>query len=171
VVTCGGVQDYRLEDFVPSVTQIWECTTDKTDLMFKQMITPDAHPDSGVARTWLDLQSLAQVELTSEGPAYPIESALMSDKGSVWCAAIAGEQTVRLLFRAPLKLRRIRLVFEEAENARTQEFVLRWSPDGGQSYQDIARQLYYFSPPVTRREMEDFAVDLRGDGARTEDYS
>ncbi len=95
----------------------------------------------------------------------------MSDKGSVWCAAIAGEQTVRLLFRAPLKLRRIRLVFEEAENARTQEFVLRWSPGGGQSYQDIARQLYNLSPPVTRREMEDFAVDLRGDGARTEDYS
>jgi hypothetical protein len=53
--------------------------------MFKQIITPDAHPDSGVARTWLDLQSLAQVELTSEDPAYPIESALMSDKGSLVC--------------------------------------------------------------------------------------
>ena len=40
--------------------------------------------------------------------------------------------------------------------------MLRWSPDGGQSYREIVRQQYNFSPPAVTREFEDYAVDLAG---------
>jgi hypothetical protein len=60
-----------------------------------------------------------------------------------------GEQTVRLLFGNPLKLKRIRLIFQEDDDERTQEFILRWLPEGGQSYQEIVCQQYTFSPPGT----------------------
>jgi hypothetical protein len=52
------------------------------------------------------------------------------------------------------------LVFEETETERTQEFVLRWSPDGGRSFREIVGQQSNFSPPNTMREVEDFRVDL-----------
>jgi hypothetical protein len=63
-----------------------------------------------------------------------------------------GPQTIRLVFDKPQKLRRIWLKFEETEIKRTQEFVLRWSPDGGRSYREIVRQQWNFSPPETERE-------------------
>jgi hypothetical protein len=111
---------------------------------------------------WLDLEHLAQVEITSEDADYPIESALISGIGSGWRAAQPGEQTIRLLFAEPLRLKRIHLVFSEGELERTQEFVLRWSPDGGQSYREIVRQQYNFSPPEAAPEVEDYDVDLDG---------
>jgi hypothetical protein len=111
---------------------------------------------------WLDLEHLAQVEITSEDADYPIESALTSGIGSGWRAAQPGEQTIRLLFDEPLRLKRIHLVFSEGELERTQEFVLRWSPDGGQSYREILRQQYNFSPPEVAREVEDYNLDLDG---------
>lgn len=128
--------------------------------MRKRTINQDsqnvAPPDQG----WLDLQSLAEVELTSEDQANPIEAALVSDAGLGWRAAQAGEQTIRLLFDESQRVRRIQVLFHEDQQARTQEFVLRWSPDGGQSYREIVRQQYNFSPPGVTREFEDYAVDL-----------
>jgi hypothetical protein len=53
-------------------------------------------------------------------------------------------------------------MFHEGEHARTQEFVLRWSPDGGQSYREILRQQFNFSPPGESREVEDYDIDLDG---------
>ena len=111
---------------------------------------------------WLDVDRIAQVEITSEAAGHPIESALLSDTGSGWQAATGGEQTMRLLFDAPMRLSRIRLVFDEEHHVRTQEFALRWSPDGGQSYRQLVRQRYNFSPPATTREVEDYTVNLDG---------
>ena len=112
---------------------------------------------------WLDLERRAQVEITSEAEGYTIESALIpGGTGSGWRAGQPGEQKIRLLFDEPLKLRRIHLVFQEDEQERTQEFVLRWSPDGGQSYREIVRQQYNFSPPGTTREVEDYSINLDG---------
>ena len=108
------------------------------------------------------MQSLAQVELTSEDQANPIEAALASGAGLGWRAAQAGEQTIRLSFDESQRVRRIQVLFHEDQKARTQEFVLRWSPDGGQSYREIVRQQYNFSPPGVTREFEDYAVDLAG---------
>ena len=117
---------------------------------------------SATEQDWLDLELLAQVEITSEDTDYPIESALIPGTGPGWQAGQPGEQTIRLLFDEPLKVRRIHLVFHEDEQERTQEFVLRWSPDGGQSYREILRQQYNFSPPGVTREVEDYTIDLDG---------
>jgi hypothetical protein len=65
-----------------------------------------------------------------------------------------------LLFDHPQKVRLISLVFEETEKTCTQEFVLRWSADLGQSCRDIVRQQWNFSPSGTVREVEDYSVDL-----------
>src|SRR4029453_6440632 len=79
---------------------------------------------------WLDLEGLAEAELTSEDPAHPIENALLprGERGG-WGAGDAGEQRLRLLCRDPQRLRRIWLRFAGAGANRTQEFVLRWSRD------------------------------------------
>lgn len=111
---------------------------------------------------WLDLELLAQVEITSEAADYPIESALIPGMGPGWRAAQPGEQTIRLLFDEPQNLRRIHLIFHEGEQERTQEFVLRWSSDGGQSYREIVRQQFNFSPPGATREVEDYEIALPG---------
>ena len=130
--------------------------------MRKRITNQDPHNAAPVDQRWLDLQRLAQVELTSEDAAYPIEAALIPSAGPGWRAAQAGEQTIRLLFDEPQIIRHIHLLFQEDQQARTQEFVLRWSPDGGQSYREILRQQYTFSPPGMTRECEDYAVDLAG---------
>jgi hypothetical protein len=108
---------------------------------------------------WLDLERLVDVELTSEDAAHPVEAALRTSGGSGWRAAEPGEQTIRLLFHEPQRLRRIRLRFVEAGAERTQEFVLRWSPDG-RSFRDVVRQQYTFSPAGATSELEDLAVEL-----------
>ena len=128
--------------------------------MRKRIINQEPLNVAPVDQGWLDLQGLAQVELTSEDAADPIEAALIPGAGPRWQAAQAGEQTIRLLFDKLQRLTRIQLLFREDRQARTQEFVLRWSPDGGQSYREIVRQQYNFSPSGVTREFEDYAVDL-----------
>src|SRR6266404_2344428 len=128
--------------------------------MRKRLITPipqDAPPrDEG----WLDLDGAAVVEVTSEEKDYPVESAMVSGEMRGWRAADPGTQAIRLIFHQPQKLRRISLAFEENEIKRTQEFVLRWSPDGGHSFREIVRQQWNFSPPNTIREVEEYRVEL-----------
>jgi hypothetical protein len=130
--------------------------------MRKRIIGPGPREVAAVEPGWLDLEHLAQVEINSEDVDYPIESALIPGTGSGWQAEQPGEQTIRLLFDEPQRLRRIHLVFYEGDLERTQEFVLRWSPDGGQSYREIVRQQYNFSPPEAAREVEEYDVDLDG---------
>lgn len=128
--------------------------------MRKRIISQDPRQSAPVDQSWLDLQRLAHVDVTSEDPAYPIEAALIPGAGSGWRAAQAGEQTIRLLFDETQKVKRIRLLFHEDQRARTQEFVLRYSPERGRSYREIVRQQYHFSPPSTTSEFEDYAFDL-----------
>jgi uncharacterized protein (DUF736 family) len=111
---------------------------------------------------WLDVEHLVEVELTSEDAEHPIESALKMNTGSGWRAQQPGKQTIRLRLDKPRRIRRIQLAFQEDERERTQEFVLRWSPDCGASYREIVRQQYNFSPPGMSRELEDYVVDLDG---------
>lgn len=109
---------------------------------------------------WLNVEELAEVEITSEDPAHPIEAALVPGGTSGWRAAGPGKQTIRLLFATPQPLRRICLNFLETRTGRTQEYVLRWSSDGGQSFQEIVRQQWNFSPQGATRETEDHRVEL-----------
>jgi len=128
--------------------------------MRKRQITPTPQSARPASDSWLDLEIAAFVEVTSEEDGYPVESALLGDDKQGWRAASKGSQTIRLIFDQPQRLKRIRLVFEESENRRTQEFVLRTSQDQGQSFREIVRQQWNFSPPDSIREIEDYAVDL-----------
>ena len=128
--------------------------------MRKRLITTTSQDAPLLGEGWLDLDGAAVVEVTSEEKEYPVESALVSGEAQGWRAASPGTQTVRLLFDEPQKLRRISLVFEEPERHRTQEFVLRWSSDGGRSYREIVRQQWNFSPPDAMRESEEYQVQL-----------
>jgi uncharacterized protein (DUF736 family) len=83
---------------------------------------------------WLDLEPLAQVEVTSELPDFPIESALLAGAGQNWRASAAGAQTILVKFDEPQRLKRVLIRFMEAEKERTQEFQLSWSADGGHSF-------------------------------------
>ena len=128
--------------------------------MRKRITNQGAGSASLSNRQWLNVEHLAQVEVTSEAAAHPIESALIPGAGPGWRAEQPGQQTVRLLFDEPQRVRHIRLLFQEDERQRTQEFVLRWSSDGGQSYREIVRQQYNFSPPGSTSECEDYDVNL-----------
>ena len=97
--------------------------------MRKRLIPPLSHDRVPLERGELDLANLGVVEITSEYEAHPIECALQLGETRGWRAAEAGPQIIRLLFDHPQKVKRIWLVFEETETQRTQEFVLRWSPD------------------------------------------
>jgi hypothetical protein len=102
--------------------------------MRKRLFTPTPQGIRPTDEGWLDLDRAASVEVTSEEKDYGIDSAMVSGKTQGWRAASPGTQTIRLVFDQPQRLRRIALVFEETETERTQEFVLRWSPDGGRSF-------------------------------------
>jgi hypothetical protein len=130
--------------------------------MRKRIITKATQNAIPPDQNWLDLENLAEAELTSEDATHPIESVLKPGGGPGWRASEAGQQTVRLLFEKPLRVRRVRLVFQEDEQDRTHEFVLRWSSDGGQSYREIVRQQYNFNSPHNTLEIEDYDVDLVG---------
>jgi hypothetical protein len=129
--------------------------------MRKSML--DRSPNSELKEHgWLDLEHIAQVEITSEDPAHPIESALEPGQDSGWRAAQPGPQVIRFNFDQPQRIRRIHLLIREQEQARTQEFTLRWSPDKGGSYREIVRQQYNFSPSGTTSEAEEYQIDLAG---------
>ncbi len=95
----------------------------------------DITPTSGEDR-W-DLQAVAGVEISSEDPAHPVESAPVPGQDSGWRASGPGQQAIRLLFTPPHPLHRIWLEFVERTVERTQEFVPRWSPAGGQALHQV----------------------------------
>jgi hypothetical protein len=128
--------------------------------MRKRQITSTLQSTLPSDEAWLDLDHAALVEVTSEEEGYPIESALVGDDKRGWRAASKGSQTIRLIFDQPQRFKRIWLVFEDSENRRAQEFVLRSSQDHGNSFREIVRQQWNFSPPDSIREIEDYAVDL-----------
>ena len=102
---------------------------------------------------FLDLASLAQVEISSEAEAKPIESALLEDSTTAWQAGESGEQTLRLIFDLPQTIKLIILQFDENAIARTQEFVLRWRRDDEDVFREMVHQQYNFSPPETNQEI------------------
>ena|SRR5947208_9414660 len=128
--------------------------------MRKRLVTPTLETVRSSGEAWLDIERAAIVEITSEEKDYPVESAFVLGEAQGWRAAEPGPQTIRLVFDQPQRLRRISLVFEERETARTQEFVVRWSSDGGSSFREIVRQQWNFSPPNTVCEIEEYQVEL-----------
>src|SRR5450432_2571871 len=128
--------------------------------MRKRIISPNTSNTGEVGANWLPLERIASVEVTSEESSYPIEGALLPGSETGWRAALPGEQTIRLIFDSPQPLRHIRLVFLDHEVERSQEFVLRWSSDGGQTFHEIVRQQWNFNLHDSTQETEDYRVEL-----------
>lgn len=128
--------------------------------MRKRIIDPIPQVSELSDQHWLNLEDIAELEISSEHPDYPIEFALLPNQASGWRAADPGLQTIRLIFNPPRTLRRIFLTFVETEVERTQEYSLRWSADGGETFLDIVRQQWNFSPRGASNEVEDHHVDL-----------
>ena len=126
----------------------------------RKRMSPNVQEGAGSECNWLNLEELAEVEITSEDAAHPVESALVAGNITGWRAAEPGDQTIRLLFNHPQQLKRIWINFVELETERTQEYVLRWSSDNGLSFREIVRQQWNFSPPSTTNEIEDHRVEL-----------
>jgi len=133
--------------------------------MLRKHILTD-HPSASLS--WpgeKDIAALATVLVTSEAADHPIEHAFDSRRGpagSCWVAGAPGEQTLILAFDTPQTLRMIRLKVEERDVSRTQELSVAVSRDGGQTYQELRRQEYNFSPPGTTFEREEWAVTAEG---------
>ncbi len=128
--------------------------------MRKRIIDAGSRDTARPDQDWLDVESIAEVEISSEDTAHPIESALLPGRTSGWRAAAPGRQTIRLHFDRPQALQRIWLKFLESGAERTQEYTLRWSADGGQSFREIVRQQWNFSPRGATCETEDHRVEL-----------
>jgi hypothetical protein len=126
------------------------------------MIKRTINTASSLARVdpdWLRLDEVAEVEISSENPAHPIEAALTGGDERGWRADNAGSQTIRLIFQPPREVRQIRIVVEEKDRDRTQQFTLRAATGADGSWRELARQQFNFNPAATR-EQEDYRVNL-----------
>jgi hypothetical protein len=111
------------------------------------------------------IAAIATVWVTSEAADAPIDHAFDQSRGpggSRWVAAAPGEQRLILAFDTPQTIRMISLEVEEPEVSRTQVLNMSMSCDGGQTYQELRRQEYTFSPPGTTFEREEWAVKVEG---------
>jgi hypothetical protein len=125
----------------------------------KRIVPPDSRASQPA---WLAVEQLAEVEVSSEDPEWPVEGALLEGGERGWRGARPGEQRLHIRFDEPRALSRIHLAFEESEHERVQEFELKWSSDRGRSFQPLVRQQFVFSPGGATRETEDYAVSLDG---------
>jgi hypothetical protein len=112
--------------------------------------------------SWLDVSAIAQVEVTSEDPDYPIEAAFEETEKPGWRAAERGKQTIRLFFDHPQRIRRIWLQFTEPGAERTQQFTLQWSKNKAEALRPLFQQQWNFSPSGATRQIEDYKVELEG---------
>src|SRR5437764_7458175 len=129
--------------------------------MRKRPITPIPQDAPLRDEEWLDLDGAAVVEVTSEEKEYPVESALVSGEMRGWRAAGPGTPNHPASLRRPAKTHtHLAGLRGNRDRERTQEFVLRWSPDGGRSFREIVRQQWNFTPLNTIREVEEYRVEI-----------
>ena len=119
--------------------------------MRKRIITQAEGTAESAEQDWLDVARISEVEVTSEDTAHPVEAALVPNQGMGWQASEPGKQTIRLIFDQPQHLHRIWMNFIETNVERTQEYVLRWSADRGQSFKEIVRRGTSVLPPQRPR--------------------
>jgi hypothetical protein len=123
-------------------------------------IVKKADPELAPANaSWLDVSTIAQVEVTSEDSKYPVESIFTEEEGG-WRASEPGKQTNRLFFDEPQRIRRIWLRFRELQVERTQQFTLQWSKDKTDALRPLFQQQWNFSPSGSTSQIEDYEVEL-----------
>jgi hypothetical protein len=127
-------------------------------MLRKQLIRP---VEGSISREEISIADTATVLVTSERADYPIDHICDGQRGpggTRWIAGQPGDQTVVLAFDAPCPIRAVSLEIEEREVSRTQEVTLATSRDGGQTYREVLRQEYHFSPPGTTFEREEWRL-------------
>jgi len=128
--------------------------------MRKKIInSSDRRVETLIEDNWLNIENIAEVEITSENERYPIESAIIPGSSSGWVAGEEGMQTIRVVFNEPQKIQRVMLKFSESSIERTQEYVLNWYEENGKSH-EIARQQWNFSPTGSTVEVENYHINL-----------
>ena len=129
-------------------------------MLRKQIIKPfPASPAPNPGE--IDIVAAATVLVTSEQPEHPVDHVFDERRGrggSRWIAGEPGEQEMILVFDVPQTIHRVLLEVEELEIARIQELQLSVSSDGGQTYREVLRQEFNFSPPGTTFEREEWTV-------------
>jgi len=127
----------------------------------KRIINTAGAPLAGPDQAAIDITAVATVIITSEDRAHPIDNVFNNHDQTGerrWAAADPGEQCLILDFDTPQMIHQIALAIEEREVQRSQELTISISSDGGQSYQELIRQEYNFSPPGTMWERETWSV-------------
>jgi hypothetical protein len=130
--------------------------------MRKKILQPQASRQSSTTAVALppglrplDVASSATVLVTSESAEHPLEHAFdgVGGQGATrWVADSPGEQTLIVELDAPQLLRRVIVEVEEPTTSRHQELDLSVSTDGGQTYRELRRQQFHFSPGSYERE-------------------
>jgi hypothetical protein len=69
--------------------------------MRKQIINDTEPNPPEISEEWLNLEEIARMEVSSEDPKYPIESAFKHTESLGWRAGQLGERTIRLLLMSP----------------------------------------------------------------------
>jgi hypothetical protein len=105
--------------------------------------------------------SAATVLVSSEAEGYPLTNVFDDKRGPgapQWMPAEPGDQKLIIAFHQPQTIRQITMEVEEREVSRTQEVQVSVSSDGGETYRELVRQEFNFSPEGTTWECEDWAV-------------
>lgn len=110
--------------------------------------------------SWLVLNGIARIDPSSEASGFPVEGPLSSPPEGEWQAAEPGAQVIRLQFLKPTTLSRVRVVFRDDGQPRTQEFTLGWLAAGEQDFHTIVRQQFNFHPSGATEEVEEYSTSL-----------
>lgn len=109
--------------------------------------------------------AIATVLVTSELTGHPVDNAFDGQRGpgsTRWVSDTGGEQTLKLAFDAPQKLRSVNLEIEETSENRTQELQLAVSADGEKTWRELVRQEFNFSPTGSTFEREEWTINAEG---------
>src|SRR5262245_18216809 len=131
--------------------------------MLRKKIVKDATAGIPYPPNEIDISVVATVLATSEDPSHPVENAFGGRRGrggNRWIAGEEGEQSLLLAFDSPQDIGRVALEVEETEQERRQEITLSVSRDGGQTYRDVVRQEYNFSPQGSTFECEEWLLKV-----------
>jgi hypothetical protein len=134
-------------------------------MMLRKHVLTEWPVSSGDRSKEKEIAAIATVWVTSEAVDHPIDYAFDNHRGpggSRWVAAEPGEQRLILAFDQPQTLHTITVEIEEPEVNRTQDLQVGISVDSGQTFQNLRRQEYTFSPPGTTFEREEWAVTAAG---------
>ena len=133
--------------------------------MLRKQIIPGHSSASASLDGEISVADVATVQVTAEQADHPIDNAFDHNRGpggSRWIAAGPGKQTLILLFDSPQTIRQIGVEVEELDVSRTQELSVSVSSNGGQTYRELVRQEFTFSPPGTSFERELWSIVAEG---------